>query len=147
MPNFLGKRFRNATETLIWAKKDKNVPCCFNYQVMKTLNGNKQMRNDWLIPICSGKERLRNENGEKNHPTQKPIELLKRVILSSSNENDLVLDPFGGSGTTAFVAKACNRNFIIIEKNEQYYLSIIERMKTPFQIIPPKSIIDNFFTN
>jgi DNA modification methylase len=125
MPNFLGKRFTNATETLIWCKKDKDSKITFNYKVMKQLNDNKQMRNDWYFPICSGKERIKNENGKKAHPTQKPLALIERIILSSSNINDLILDPFGGTGTTAIAALKLKRNFIIIEKDKSY-ISIIE---------------------
>lgn len=125
MPNFLGTRFCNATETIIWCKKDKNCKITFNYQLMKKLNNNKQMRSDWYFPICGGKERIKNEKGKTIHPTQKPIELVKRIILSGSNEGDLVLDPFGGTGTTAFVACELKRNFITIEK-EKNYVSIIK---------------------
>ena len=128
-PNFMGKRFCAATETLIWAKKDKNTPITFNYQVMKSLNNGKQMRNDWHIPVCRGKERIKKDTGEKAHSTQKPIELLKRVILSSSNEGDFVLDPFGGTGTTAYVAKMYNRKFIIIEKETEYCSLIRDRLQ------------------
>ena len=121
MPNFKGVRFTNATETLIWAKKsEKQKKYTFNHQVMKQLNGGKQMTSVWQIPLCTGNERIKDENGKKAHSTQKPEELLKRVILSSSSEGDLVLDPFSGSGTTCAVAKKLNRKSIGIEKEAKY---------------------------
>lgn len=120
MPNFRGVRFTNAHETLIWAKKSKNQKkCTFNYQAMKMYNDEKQMRSDWTIPICSGNERCK-INGEKAHTTQKPEALLRRVILSSTKVNDIVLDPFFGSGTTGSVAKSLKRQWIGIEKEEKY---------------------------
>ena len=122
MPNFRGTRFNNAHETLLWIAKDKNSKFTFHYKAMKAYNEDKQMRSDWYIPICSGKERIK-INGEKAHSTQKPEELLKRIILSSSNLGDIVLDPFLGSGTTAVVAKKYRRNFIAFEK-EQFYIDI-----------------------
>ena len=121
MPNFRGVRFTNATETLIWAKKsEKQKKYTFNHQVMKQLNGDKQMTSVWKIPLCTGNERIKDEHGKKAHSTQKPEELLKRVILSSSSEGDLVLDPFVGSGTTCAVAKKLNRKSIGIEKEAKY---------------------------
>ena len=127
MPNFRGVRFTNATETLIWAKKSKEQKkYVFNYQVMKQLNGGKQMTSVWSIPLCTGNERIKNKYGKKAHSTQKPEELLKRIILASSNEKDLILDPFVGSGTTCAVAKKLNRQSIGIEK-EVKYLKIIEK--------------------
>lgn len=121
MPNFRGVRFTNAHETLIWAKKNKNSKYTFNYQAMKTLNDDLQMRSDWHIPLCTGDERLK-INGKKVHSTQKPEALLRRVILSTTNINDVVLDPFFGSGTTGAVAKKLKRNWIGIEK-EEFYIS------------------------
>ena len=121
MPNFKGTRFTNAHETLIWAANSKCSKYTFNYQTMKLLNGNKQMRSDdWLINICSGQERLKNTNNQKLHNTQKPEELLLRVVLSSTNPGDLVLDPFFGTGTTGVVCKKLGRKFIGIEKNATY---------------------------
>lgn len=121
MPNFRGVRFTNATETLIWAKKsEKQKKYTFNHQVMKQLNGGKQMTSVWQIPLCTGKERIKDEKGKKAHSTQKPEELLKRVILSSTHEGDVVLDPFNGSGTTCAVAKKLNRKGIGIEKELKY---------------------------
>ena len=105
MPNFRGRRFTNAHETLIWASKTSSSKYTFNYEAMKSLNGDLQMRSDWLIPICTGDERLKDRDGKKVHPTQKPENLLTRVIMSSSNIGDIVLDPFFGTGTTGAVAK------------------------------------------
>ena len=121
MPNFKGTRFTNAHETLIWAANSKSSKYTFNYQTMKKLNGNKQMRSDdWLINICSGKERLKDINKQKIHNTQKPEELLIRIILSSTRSGDIVLDPFFGTGTTGAVCKKLGRKFIGIEKNVTY---------------------------
>lgn len=121
MPNFRGKRFTNAHETLIWASKDKSAKkYTFNYEAMKSINENLQMRSDWFLPICNGNERLKDENGKKVHPTQKPESLLHRVILSSSNPGDLVLDPFFGTGTTGAVAKRLCRNYLGIEREKEY---------------------------
>jgi modification methylase len=119
MPNFRGVRFTNAHETLIWASKSKGARYTFHHRAMKALNEDKQMRSDWVLPICSGKERLR-VNGKKAHSTQKPEALLYRVILASSNPGDVVLDPFFGSGTTGVVAKKLHRNWIGIEREEKY---------------------------
>jgi site-specific DNA-methyltransferase (adenine-specific) len=119
MPNFRGVRFTNAHETLLWVQKNQAAKYTFNHHAMKALNDDLQMRSDWLIPICSGKERIK-LNGEKAHSTQKPEALLYRVILSSSNPGDVVLDPFFGSGTTGAVAKKLNRQWIGIEKDKKY---------------------------
>lgn len=127
MPNFRGVRFTNATETLIWAKKSQQQKkYTFNHRTMKQLNGGKQMTSVWQIPLCTGNERIKDERGKKAHSTQKPEELLKRVILSSSSEGDAVLDPFLGSGTTCAVAKKLNRRSIGIEK-ERAYVDIAEK--------------------
>lgn len=120
MPNFRGKRFTNAHETLIWASLSKEAKPCFNYEAMKNLNEDKQMRSDWILPICSGKERLRSNEGEKVHPTQKPESLLFRVIMSSTKPGDVILDPFFGSGTTGAVAKRLGRHFIGLERDKTY---------------------------
>ena len=120
MPNFRGTRFNNAHETLIWACKNAKAKSTFHYKTMKAFNDDKQMRSDWIIPICSGKERLKDRQGTKAHSTQKPEELLKRILLSSSKQGDVVLDPFLGSGTTGAVAKLLRRNFIGIEKEKKY---------------------------
>lgn len=119
MPNFRGVRFTNAQETLIWAQKERGARYTFNYRTMKSLNDDLQMRSDWEIPLCTGAERLR-VNGAKAHSTQKPEALLYRVIVSSTNPGDVVLDPFFGTGTTGAVAKRLNRHWIGIERDEDY---------------------------
>jgi len=128
MPNFRGRRFTNAHETLIWASKTKESKYTFNYEAMKSLNGDLQMRSDWSLPICTGDERLKNKDGKKIHPTQKPENLLIRVIMSSSNIGDVVLDPFFGTGTTGAVAKKLRRNFIGIEQDAKYALEAEKRI-------------------
>jgi modification methylase len=120
MPNFRGRRFTNAHETLIWASTGPKARYTFNYEAMKALNEDLQMRSDWLFPICSGAERLKQDCGRKTHPTQKPEALLHRLVLASSHEGDIVLDPFLGSGTTAVVAKRLGRHFIGIEREQAY---------------------------
>ena len=121
MPNFKGTRFTNAHETIIWASKNKNSKkYVFNYEAMKSLNENTQMRSDWFLPICNGHERLRDSKGKKVHSTQKPESLLHRVIISSSNPGDIILDPFFGTGTTGAVAKKLSRSFIGIERDNKY---------------------------
>ncbi len=127
MPNFKGTRFTNAHETLIWASKSKNAKYTFHYDAMKSLNGEKQMRSDWALPICNGKERLK-LNGEKVHPTQKPESLLSRIVLSTTNPGDTILDPFFGSGSTGAVAKKYGRNWIGIESNQKYILQAEKRI-------------------
>ena len=120
MPNFHGKRFTNAHETLIWASKSAKSKYTFNYDALKELNEGVQMRSDWVMPICSGRERLKNSLGKKVHPTQKPEGLLHRILIGASNQGDLILDPFFGTGTTGAVAKKLGRRFIGIEQNEGY---------------------------
>ena len=121
MPNFRGRRFTNAHETMIWCSKgEQHKGYTFNYDAMKALNEDLQMRSDWLLPICSGSERLKDENGDKAHATQKPEALLHRVLLASTNPGDVVLDPFSGSGTTAAMAKKLGRRFIGIEREKKY---------------------------
>jgi len=121
MPNFRGRRFQNAHETMIWASRDRNAKgYTFNYDALKAANDDVQMRSDWLFPICTGTERLRDEDGNKLHPTQKPEALLARVMLSSSKPGDVVLDPFFGSGTTGAVAKKLGRHFVGVEREEAY---------------------------
>ena len=119
MPNFRGVRFTNAHETLIWAQKHKGKPYTFNYTDLKALNDDLQMRSDWYIPLCTGKERLR-VNGAKAHATQKPEALLTRIVLATTKPGDVVLDPFLGTGTTAVVAKRLGRRWIGIERDPQY---------------------------
>ncbi len=128
MPNFRGTRFTNAHETLIWAARSEKSKYTFHHKSMKSFNDDKQMRSDWCIPICSGGERLK-ENGKKAHSTQKPELLLYRVILSSTNVGDIVLDPFMGSGTTGAIAKKTRRHFIGIEK-EADYINIAQKRIT-----------------
>ena len=133
MPNFKGTRFTNAHETLIWASKNKNSKYTFNYQSLKCLNDDLQMRSDWLIPICSGKERIK-KNGIKIHSTQKPESLLHRIILASTNKGDTIFDPFLGTGTTAVVAKKLGREYFGIEQNKNYFLSAKKRIHATKQI-------------
>ncbi len=128
MPNFRGTRFSNAHETIIWCSKNKQSKYTFNYNLMKSLNDNIQMRSDWMLPICNGSERLKS-NGAKVHPTQKPESILTRIILSCTKPGDTILDPFFGTGTTGAVAKKYNRNFIGIENNKKYLLSAKKRIK------------------
>jgi modification methylase len=121
MPNFKGKRFTNAHETLIWAARDRKAKrYTFNYESMKELNEGLQMRSDWLLPLCTGSERLKGEDGKKAHPTQKPESLLFRCIMAASNPGDLILDPFFGTGTTGAVAKRLGRRFIGLEREADY---------------------------
>ena len=128
MPNFKGTRFTNAHETLIWAVKNPKSKYTFNYEAMKALNDDTQMRSDWQISLCTGKERLKGEDGNKLHPTQKPEALLYRVIMASSNVGDVVLDPFFGTGTTGAVAKKLGRHFIGIERDATYVKGAQERI-------------------
>jgi modification methylase len=129
MPNFRGRRFTNAHETLIWAVKSrKQKTYTFNYEAMKSLNDELQMRSDWTLPICSGGERLKDRSGAKAHSTQKPESLLHRVIVGSTKPGDLVLDPFFGSGTTGAVARRLGRHFIGIEREETYARLARERI-------------------
>jgi len=128
MPNFRGTRFTNAHETLIWATPRKTGKYTFNYETMKKLNGGKQMRSNWDINICLGEERIKDENGKSLHNTQKPMDLLRRVILASTKPGDIILDPFVGSGTTAAVAHELGRNFIGIDRDESYVSAARERV-------------------
>ena len=120
MPNFRGKRFTNAHETMIWASRDEAARYTFNYEALKALNEGIQMRSDWVLPLCTGHERIKDQNGEKAHPTQKPEGLLHRVLIGSTNAGDIVLDPFFGTGTTGAVAKMLGREFIGIEREAAY---------------------------
>ena len=128
MPNFRGTRFTNAHETLIWASKSEKSKYTFNYQSLKCLNDDLQMRSNWDLPICNGSERLK-KDGKKIHSTQKPEALLHRILLATSNKNDLILDPFLGSGTTATVAKKLGRNYFGIEKEKNYFKAAEQRLK------------------
>src|SRR5712691_1836340 len=121
MPNFRGRRFTNAHETLIWAAREAAArQYTFNYEALKAGNEDIQVRSDWTIALCTGEERLKRRDGKKLHPTQKPEALLARVVLSSSRPDDLVLDPFCGTGTTGAVARHLGRRFIGIERDPQY---------------------------
>jgi site-specific DNA-methyltransferase (adenine-specific)/modification methylase len=128
MPNFRGTRFTNAHETLIWASKNKKSKYTFNYQSLKCLNDDLQMRSDWMLPICSGKERLKKNNGKKVHSTQKPESLLHRIILATTNKGDSIFDPFLGTGTTAVVAKKLGRRYYGIEKDKKYFKAAYDRI-------------------
>ncbi|MCS7299810.1 MAG: DNA methyltransferase [Spirochaetia bacterium] len=134
MPNWLGVRFTNATETLIWAVKDKSVKkYTFNKEYAKQFGVGKVYENVWRVPICSGGERLKDEKGRKVHPTQKPVDLLRRVIITSTKEGDLILDPMAGIGTTGFVAKILNRHFFMIEKERTYVEWTKKRFEKSFE--------------
>jgi modification methylase len=128
MPNFRGTRFTNAHETLIWAAKDRDSRVTFNYEQMKQANDDVQMRSDWLFPICTGAERLKDDDDEKLHPTQKPEALLYRVISATTKPGDVVLDPFFGTGTTGAVAKKLGRHFIGIEREDTYIAGALKRI-------------------
>ena len=119
MPNFRGVRLTNAHETLIWAQKERGNKYTFNHHALKMLNDDLQMRSDWYLPICTGKERLR-LNGVKAHSTQKPASLLYRIMIASTNPGDVVLDPFFGTGTTGIAARLLQRHWIGIERNADY---------------------------
>jgi len=129
MPNFKGKRFTNAHETMIWASQDKDAKgYTFNYEALKAFNDDLQMRSDWTLSLCTGGERLKNDEGEKVHPTQKPESLLYRVILSSTKPGDVVLDPFFGTGTTGAVAKKLGRHFVGCEREQDYIDAATKRI-------------------
>jgi modification methylase len=131
MPNFRGRRFTNAHETLIWAAREAGGKgYTFNYEALKAGNEDIQVRSDWTIPLCTGEERLKNSDGKKLHPTQKPEALLARVILSSSRPDDLVLDPFCGTGTTGAVAKRLGRRFFGVEREKEYAAAAEKRLAT-----------------
>ncbi len=139
MPNFRGKRFTNAHETLIWAGRDRKSRVTFNYDGLKASNDDVQMRSDWLFPICSGPERLKDDGGRKAHPTQKPEALLNRILLATTKPGDVVLDPFFGTGTTGAVARRLGRRFIGIERDPDYVRAAEERIAR-VQPLPPDSL-------
>ena len=149
MPNFRGVRFTNAHETLLWASKSKGSKYTFNHHAMKAFNDGKQMRSEWILPrewvlpICSGSERVK-VNGIKAHSTQKPEALLQRVIISSTNKGDIVLDPFFGTGTTGAVAMKLHRHWIGIEQEEKYIQLAQERIDKSIPIVPEPVIEDVF---
>jgi len=125
----------SATETLIWAVKDKGAKkYTFNKKAAKAFGIGSVGANVWVLPICTGGQRLKDDDGQKLHSTQKPIELLKRVILVSTNEGDLVLDPVAGTGTTGVVAKALGRDFVMIERNPKYVDGIVRRFEQPLEL-------------
>ena len=145
MPNFRGRRFTNAHETLIWAARDaakRNYT--FNYEVLKAGNDDIQMRSDWLFPLCTGEERLKGGDGKKLHPTQKPENLLARVILAASRPDDLVLDPFSGTGTTGAVAHRLRRRFIGVERSSEYAAAARERIAAVTPL--PEPTLASFMT-
>jgi len=127
-PNFAGVRFCAATETLIWATKKQGAKYTFNYHDMKAFNEGKQMRSDWYIPVCRGKERLK-VGGKTAHPTQKPEALLELVILSTSNPGDVILDPFFGTGTTGVVSERLGRHWIGIDNSREYVDLAVKRIE------------------
>ena len=127
MPNFMGTRFANAHETLIWAARSRDSKYTFHYRAMKGFNDDLQMRSDWVIPLCKGPERIK-DKGRKAHSTQKPEELLYRIIMATTNPGDLILDPFAGVGTSAAVARRLGRNFIGFELEEAYVETARERV-------------------
>jgi modification methylase len=133
MPNFRGTRFTNAHETLIWASHGEDSRYTFNYRAMKALNDELQMRSDWLLPICSGGERVK-DGGVKAHPTQKPEALLYRVLLACTNPGDVVLDPFFGTGTTGAVARRLGRRWIGIEREKRYVRVARERIESTLKL-------------
>lgn len=139
MPNFRGVRFTNAHETLLWAQKRQGAKYTFNHHAMKSLNDDLQMRSDWALPLATGGERIKS-NGVKAHPTQKPESLLYRVIMSSSNAGDVILDPFFGSGTTGAVAKKLGRNFIGIERDKKY-IKVAQKRIDAVKASPAEALI------
>lgn len=145
MPNFRGTRFTNAHETLIWCAKDEKARYTFNYRAMKALNDDLQMRSDWVLPICSGQERVKDDEGIKAHPTQKPEALLYRILLACTKPGDVVLDPFFGTGTTGAVARRLGRRWIGIEREPSYVKVARERIastlpldESAMQVAPDK---------
>ncbi len=142
MPNFRGRRFTNAHETMIWASRDQHAKkYTFNYDAMKMANDEIQMRSDWIFPICNGGERLKKEDGKKVHPTQKPEALLHRVIMSSTKPGDIILDPFFGTGTTGAVAKRLGRNFVGIERQNDYIEAATKRIDAEQVIDGPTLVV------
>jgi modification methylase len=139
MPNFRGRRFTNAHETLIWAAREESSRYTFNYAALKSLNEELQMRSDWLIPICAGAERIKRD-GKKAHPTQKPEALLHRAIMAATKPGEVVLDPFFGSGTTGAVAKRLGRHFIGIERDPDYAEIARERIAQVHRVSDPDLI-------
>jgi modification methylase len=141
MPNFRGRRFTNAHETLIWAAREPHAKgYTFNYEILKAGNEDVQVRSDWTLPLCTGEERLK-QDGKKLHPTQKPEALIARAILAASRPDDLVLDPFAGTGTTGAVAKRLRRRFVGVEREAAYAGAAEERIAAveplPYDTLKP----------
>ncbi len=128
MPNFRGTRFTNAHETLLWCAKSQDAKYTFNYNALKDMNEGTQMRSDWLIPLCTGSERLKGEDGSKLHPTQKPEALLYRIMLAATKPGDLIVDPFFGTGTTGAAAKRLGRRYIGLERDKSYIAGAKKRI-------------------
>jgi modification methylase len=144
MPNFRGRRFTNAHETLIWAAREQTSRYTFNYEALKAGNEDVQVRSDWTLPLCTGEERLKQSDGAKLHPTQKPEALLARAILAASRPGDVVLDPFFGTGTTGAVAKRLGRSFIGIEREKSYARAAEKRIAAIAQL--PQATLEPFQT-
>ncbi|MGA2941598.1 MAG: site-specific DNA-methyltransferase [Xanthobacteraceae bacterium] len=145
MPNFRGRRFTNAHETMIWATRQaEHKSYTFNYEALKAGNDDVQMRSDWFIPLCTGEERLKGRDGKKLHPTQKPEALLARVILAASRPDDLVLDPFCGTGTTGAVARRLGRRFIGFEREQEYAKAAEKRIEATEPM--PEPALSTFMT-
>lgn len=124
-PNLACKTFTHSTETILWARKDlPKVKYKFNYDLMKRLNANKQMKDVWTTSLTKPSEKKQGK-----HPTQKPLEILERIILASTKENDLILDPFCGSSTTGIAASKLNRRYIGIDNSKEYLDLSIRRYK------------------
>lgn len=143
MPNFRGTRLKNDVEFVIWAKYSEKSTYTFHHHLMKEFNDQKQLGSVWTIPVCGGAERLKDANGKKLHPTQKPEELLKRILLASSDVGDVVLDPFLGSGTTAAVAKQLHRHWIGIERDEIYIEAAQKRLSEVIPLLPSDPYIQH----
>jgi modification methylase len=141
MPNFRGRRFTNAHETLIWAAREADSrKYTFHYEALKSGNEDFQVRSDWYFPLCTGAERLKDQAGEKLHPTQKPEALLARILLATSNPGDVILDPFFGTGTTGAVARRYGRHFIGIEREAPYAEAAQARISR-IEPLPPELLV------